>query len=37
MTDSEGEPLPGATVRVQGLTIGTSADADGHYVLSGKW
>ncbi len=37
ITDSEGEPLPGATVRVQGLTIGTSADADGHYVLSGKW
>lgn len=34
VTDSSGEPLPGATVVVKGTTIGTVTDADGNYSLS---
>lgn len=34
VTDSSGEPLPGATVMVKGTTIGTITDADGNYSLS---
>jgi TonB-linked SusC/RagA family outer membrane protein len=34
VTDSNGEPLPGATVMVKGTTIGTVTDADGNYSLS---
>jgi hypothetical protein len=29
-----GEPLPGATIVVQGTTIGTTTDVDGNYSLS---
>lgn len=28
-----GEPIPGATVRIQGTTIGTTADANGQYSI----
>lgn len=31
VTDSEGEPLPGASVKVQGTTIGVTTDFDGAY------
>ncbi len=34
VTDTSGEPLPGATVMVKGTTIGTITDADGNYSLS---
>lgn len=34
VTDSSGEPLPGATVMVKNTTIGTITDADGNYSLS---
>ena len=34
ITDSEGEPLPGANVLVKGTRIGTSAEADGTYSLT---
>ena len=33
VTDSEGQPLPGATITVQGTTIGTVTDIDGKYSL----
>lgn len=33
VTDSSGEPLPGATVIVKGTTIGTVTDADGNFTL----
>ena len=33
VTDSEGEPLPGASVKVQGTAIGVSTDFDGAYRL----
>ena len=33
VTDVEGQPLIGATVRVIGSVIGTSTDLDGHYEL----
>ena len=32
--DSDGEPLPGATITVQGTTIGTVSDLEGRYSLS---
>jgi hypothetical protein len=32
--DSNGEPLPGATVNVKGTTIGTSTDTEGHYSIT---
>ena len=34
VTDTSGEPLPGATVMVKGTTIGTITDVDGNYSLS---
>jgi TonB-linked SusC/RagA family outer membrane protein len=34
VTDTSGQPLPGATVVVKGTTIGTVSDADGNYSLS---
>ncbi len=33
VTDSSGEPLPGATVMVKGTTIGTVTDANGNFSL----
>jgi TonB-linked SusC/RagA family outer membrane protein len=33
VTDSSGQPLPGATVLVKGTTIGTITDADGNFLL----
>ena len=35
VTDANGEPLPGATVMVQGTTNGTATGADGTYTLAG--
>ena len=35
VTDANGEPLPGATVMVQGTTNGTATGADGSYSLAG--
>ncbi|MBR1435180.1 MAG: SusC/RagA family TonB-linked outer membrane protein [Bacteroidales bacterium] len=35
VTDVNGEPLPGATVMVQGTTNGTATGADGSYTLTG--
>lgn len=32
--DTDGQPLPGVTVRIQGTTMGTITDADGNYLLS---
>ncbi|GMQ25310.1 DUF4139 domain-containing protein [Algoriphagus sp. oki45] len=32
--DSNGEPIPGATVLVKGTTIGTSTDLDGRYSIT---
>lgn len=34
VSDTEGEPLPGVTVSVQGGTIGTATDLNGRYRLS---
>lgn len=34
VTDENGEPLPGATISVQGTSIGTAADLDGKYSLN---
>jgi hypothetical protein len=34
ITDQYGDPLPFATVRVEGSTIGTSTDLDGFYTLN---
>ena len=34
VTDANGEPLPGATVMVQGTTNGTATGADGSYTLT---
>lgn len=34
IVDSSGEPLPGATVTVQGTTIGTVTDLDGNYSIT---
>ena len=31
MTDAENNPLPGATIQIPELGIGTMADADGNY------
>jgi TonB-linked SusC/RagA family outer membrane protein len=33
VTDTSGEPLPGATVMVKGTTIGIVTDADGNFIL----
>ncbi|MCI2107357.1 MAG: carboxypeptidase-like regulatory domain-containing protein [Bacteroidales bacterium] len=32
--DSKGEPLVGASIMVKGTSIGTNADADGHFSLN---
>jgi len=34
VTDSKGQPIPGATVLVKGSTIGTTTDLDGNFQLS---
>ncbi len=34
ITDSEGNPLPGATVQAKGTTIGAVADVDGKYEIN---
>ncbi len=34
VTDANGEGIPFASVQVQGTMIGTSTDAEGHYVIS---
>ena len=34
VTDSDGLPLPGATVVVQGTSIGVTSDFDGNYSIS---
>lgn len=36
ITNSRQEPLPGATVVIKGTSIGTSANVDGNYTLSGS-
>lgn len=37
VTDNTGEPLPGATVRIVNTQFGTMTDANGHYILRGRW
>ena len=34
VTDENGDPLPGASIRAQGTTYGTAADANGNYALT---
>ena len=34
VTDTDGLPLPGATVVVQGTSIGVTSDFDGNYSIS---
>jgi TonB-linked SusC/RagA family outer membrane protein len=34
VVDTDGDPLPGVTVSVQGTTTGTASDLDGRYTLS---
>jgi TonB-linked SusC/RagA family outer membrane protein len=36
ITDENGEPLPGATIQVQGSTRGVSTDVDGSFVINVK-
>ncbi|MBV7529086.1 TonB-dependent receptor [Chitinophaga sp. sic0106] len=33
VTDEKGDPIPGATIRVQGTNTGTAADVNGHFSL----
>jgi TonB-linked SusC/RagA family outer membrane protein len=33
ITEENGRPLPGATVMIEGTTIGTISDASGHYLI----
>lgn len=33
VTDSKGEPIPGTTILVKGMTIGTIADFDGNFTI----
>ena len=37
VTDHQGEPLPGATVRIGNTQFGTVTDANGRYLLRGRW
>ena len=37
VTDHQGEPLPGVTIRVRNTQFGTVTDADGRYLLRGRW
>lgn len=34
VTDEQGSPLPGVTIKVQGIDIGTMTDVDGRFTLS---
>ena len=34
VTDANGEPIPGATIIVQGTNNGTTSDFDGNYTIS---
>ena len=34
VTDSSGNPLPGASIKVKGMSIGTSANADGRFEIT---
>lgn len=34
VTDANGEPIPGATVSVQGISTGTATDIDGRYTIA---
>ncbi|MDP4289646.1 MAG: TonB-dependent receptor [Bacteroidota bacterium] len=33
VTDSQGQPLPGATILIKGTKIGTTSDADGNFLI----
>lgn len=33
VTDKQGQPLPGVTVIIKGTSVGTSTNANGHYIL----
>lgn len=33
VVDEKGKPLPGTTIRIDGTTVGTSADVDGNFTL----
>ncbi|MDE7378535.1 MAG: SusC/RagA family TonB-linked outer membrane protein [Paraprevotella sp.] len=37
VTDPEGQPLPGANIRIKNTPYGTVTDMDGKYQLRGKW
>ena len=37
VTDHQGRPLPGVTIRVRNTQFGTVTDADGRYLLRGRW
>ena len=37
VTDNNGAPLPGVTVRIKGMPYGTATDAEGRYHLRGFW
>ncbi len=37
VTDHQGEPLPGVTIRVRNTQFGTVTDTDGRYLLRGRW
>lgn len=37
VTDNNGETLPGAVVKIKGTGFGTSTDADGRYLLRGRF
>ena len=37
VTDQNGQPLPGVTVRIKGALYGTSTDGNGRYTLRGYW
>lgn len=37
VTDNNGAPLPGVTVRIKGMPYGTATDTEGRYHLRGFW